>query len=617
MADAFTWFDDVWRKGLAPDPQMTVSEWAERHRMLPQTAAEPGRWRTSRTPYIREPMDCLSPSSPIEKVVVMAAAQVSKTECGLNFLGSIIHLWPGLCLHVSPTTEAARRLVRTRVDPMIESTPELASRVVKPGPRKAGNSAFFKSYAGGAVAFVGANSGVGLRSTPAKFIILDEVDGFPFDAGGEGDPVALAVARTATFRGRRKVLMLSTPTVEGSSRIADAYSESDQRKLYWPCLHCGEFFTPTWEDVRWPEGEPLKAHMVCPSCGGIHEERDKTKMLAASEWRATAKGDGTTAGFHIPGTVSPFVRWGELARDFLAAKASPERLQVWVNTSLGLPFEDRDTAPVEIETLMARAVEADPPWTDLLPDGAAIITVGADVQSDRIEAEFVAWGVGERSWSIDYAVLWGDTSRDEVWQAFDRLLSRRFRHPRTVGDLPVHAAAIDAGFRTDRVLSFTQTRAARRIWAIKGRAGSGIKPWPARPPKPRRGGVSPVHIVGVDAVKQTVMTRLRMTEPGPGHIAFPSDRDREWYMQLTSERLVRKYQAGRPRLEWIADRTIRNEALDARVYATAALHGLYASGLSLADTAARIAAAPLRAGEVIAADPAKAMPRIIRSRWLG
>ena len=597
---------------------MSVDEWAERFRVLPPTSAEPGRWRTDRTPYLAEPMQCLSSSSPVERVVIMAAAQVGKTEVGLNLMGSVIQLTPGLMLFVAPTTEAARRMVRTRVDPLLEATPELRERIVTPGPRKAGNSSFLKAYPGGSIAFVGANSGVGLRSTPARFIVLDEIDAYPFDAGGEGDPVQLAIARTATFRGRRKILMMSTPTLAGVSRIERAYSESDMRKLFWLCRSCGSRELFAWSSVHWPEGDPSRAHIACTSCGCVVEEREKPALLAEAEWRATAPGDGRTAGFHVPGTASPFVTWAELATDFLAAKKSAESLQVFVNTGLGEPFEDRETAPLSADTLAARGIECDPAWTEELPDQVVAITCGADIQADRIECEFVGWGRDERSFSIDYAVIHGDTALPDVWNAFDRLLLRRFRHARHVPDLPVIATAIDSGYKTDVVMRFSAERLGRRVWAVKGRAGAGVPPWPKRPPKARRERIAPVHVVGVDAMKATLLSRLRIEDGGPGSCCWPADRDHLWFGGIVAERPVRRYTRGVARIEWLRDTGVRNEPLDCRVYATAALHGAFAAGFRLSDAADRMAASPLRAAE---ATPSVGMkprrPTTIRSSWLG
>lgn len=606
-----------WRAGLAPDPHVNIEEWACRYRVLPPTSAEPGRWRTERTPYLAEPMRELSGDSPFERVVVMAAAQVGKTEIGLNLLGSVIHLTPGLVLFVQPTTEAVRRMVRTRVDPLIEATPELRDRVVAPGSRKAGNSALLKVYPGGAVAFVGANSGVGLRSTPARFVVLDEVDGFPHDAGGEGDPVALAIARTATFRGRRKVLMMSTPTLVGVSRIEAAFREGDQRRLHWTCPHCREAQPFAWAAVKWPEDHPEAAFMVCRSCGSVHEERAKPALLAGAEWRATAAGDGRTASFHIPGLASPFVTWGEIAVDHLAASRSAERLQVWTNTALGEPFEDRDTAPLSADALQARGVESDVPWTEVLPEGVAVLTCGVDVQDDRLEMEIVGWGAGEESWSIAYEVLHGDTSRPDVWQALDRLLLRRFRHPRAVPDLPVSAVAIDSGgHRTAQVMQFSRERLGRRVWAVKGRGGPGVPAFPRRPPKPSRVGVAPVHIVGVDGLKRTLLDRLRIETNGPGACHWPSDREPWWHAGLVAERPIREWLRGAPRIRWVADPGVRNEPLDCRVYATAAMQGLYAAGFNLPEAAARVGTAPPRIKREVERHRQMA-PKVIKSAWLG
>lgn len=248
----FQFLDSIWRKGLAPEPQVRVSEWAEQFRILPATSAEPGRWRNSRTPYLAEIMDCLSVSSAIERVILMKAAQISASEAALNFAGYAIANAPGVMLYVMPTDSASQRNVRLRVDPLIDSTPELAALVTRRRSRSAGNTDSLKAFPGGQLSFVGANSAVGLRSTPARYIVCDEVDAFPIDADGEGDPVSLAIQRTVTFKGRRKIFLLSTPTVEGVSRIAQAFKEGDQRKFYCPCPHCGTLQTLEWCQVTWP-----------------------------------------------------------------------------------------------------------------------------------------------------------------------------------------------------------------------------------------------------------------------------------------------------------------------------------------------------------------------------
>ncbi len=264
MPSDAAWVDSIWRRGLAPEEQLTVTEWADRYRILPATAAEPGAWRTSRVPYLAEIMDCLSTGNAVERVVFMKGAQIGATEAGLNWIGYIIQHAPGTVMMVQPSIESIRRNTVARIDPLIESTPELRSRVAVPRSRDSGNSVTRKAFAGGMLVMTGANSAVGLRSLPSRYLFLDEVDGFPADADGEGDPVALAVQRTVTFRGRRKIFLVSTPTLKGFSRIEAAYLESDRRGYHVPCPDCGEFQVLAWRQVQWEQGRRDLAHYKCP-----------------------------------------------------------------------------------------------------------------------------------------------------------------------------------------------------------------------------------------------------------------------------------------------------------------------------------------------------------------
>lgn len=612
--ETFRLVDEAWRRGLTPEPQMTVSEWADRFRVLPPESAEPGPWRTSRLPYLREIQDCLSIASPIERVVVMKGAQTGGTEAGLNSVGYWMHAAPGSIMIVWPSLSLVRRNSRTRIDPLIALTPALKAKVAPRRSRDSDNTIDTKLFNGGQLLMVGANAAADLRSTAVRYLFLDEVDAFPVDVEEEGDPVALAIQRTVSYRGRRKILMVSTPTIAGVSRIEKAYAESDQRKFYVPCLHCGAHQVMTWSNVRWPEGEPRKATLVCEFCGVLIDEREKPAMLAAGEWRATAPGDGRTAGFHLPSLLSAFEPWGEIAADFLASKSDPTRLKSWVNLKLGEAFEDRDTAPLAADLLAARSE----PFGGELPEGVAVITAGVDTQDDRLEVEFVGWGRGEESWSLDYRIIHGDPAKPETWEALDKMLLRRWRHPKAVPDLHVAAVAIDSGgHRTGQVVAFSAARLNRRVWAIKGRGGPGVPPWPRRPPKPKRQGIAPVHIVGVDAVKSTLMARLRLDEMnGPGVAHFPDDRDHQWFAGLLAERAVRKWRRGVARIEWVPDPSIRNEPLDCRVYATAALAGLAAAGFNLGETARLVGEAAERKGEA-STELIKPAAAKIRSQWLG
>lgn len=606
--------DQAWRRGIRPEPPIPVSEWADRNRVLPPTSAEPGRWRTNRTPYLKAVMDTLSTASPFERVVLMKGAQTGGTEAGLNWLGYIIHNAPGITMLVQPSLDMVRRNTSVRIDPLIETTPSLRELVSPARSRDAGNSLFRKSFPGGQLVMTGANSAAGLRSTPVRYLFLDEVDGYPGDADGEGDPVDLAIQRTATFRGRRRIYMVSTPTLKGHSRIEAAFQDSDQRYFHVPCQHCGDMAPITWARIRWPDSRRDQAFLICESCGGIHHEHDKSALLAAGEWRPTAAGDGRTAGFHLSALYSPWETWAEIATEHGRVKSDPPRLQVWVNTKLGESWEDQAGDTVPADPLMARRED----WGDRLPEAAAVLTAGIDVQGDRLEVQVVAWGADEESWVVDYRVLWGDPSGPRVWTDLDAFLETIFAHPKSVADLPIRAACIDTGgHHTKAAYEFCRTRLARRIWAIKGRGGAGIPVWPRRPTRVR--GKVPLFIVGVDAVKDALYARLRLTEPGPGAIHFPRRMDADYFRQLTAERVITRYDRGRPIRSWQPKRDgERNEALDTFVYATAALHGLVAMGLRLNDEAAAMAMLPARGAPAMATAPA-ARPALapIRSRWMG
>ncbi len=283
--------DDIlrcWRRGMQPDPDLTVSEWADQHRKLSSRAsAEPGQYRTARTPYLREIMDALSPRHPAQRISFMKAAQVGATEAGNNWIGFVIHHAPGPMLAVLPTLEMAKRTSRGRLDPLIADSPALRALVNPARSRDAGNSMLSKEFPGGILVLTGANSVTGLRSMPARYVFLDEVDAYPASADEEGDPVTLAEARTATFSHRRKVFMVSTPTIRGLSRIEREYEASDQRRYFVPCPHCGQMQWLQFERLRWDKGRPDTAAYHCDGCERPIAEHHKTRMLERGEWRAT------------------------------------------------------------------------------------------------------------------------------------------------------------------------------------------------------------------------------------------------------------------------------------------------------------------------------------------
>ncbi|MCC6919373.1 MAG: phage terminase large subunit family protein [Alphaproteobacteria bacterium] len=608
-----TWVDAIWRRGLAPPPRLTVSQWADRHRILPPSSAEPGPWRTDRMPFLRAVMDAMTPDNGIERVVVMKSAQVGGTEAALNFLGHVMCHAPGTAMLVMPSTEMIRRNTPTRIDPLIEHTPALRAIAVPFRSRDPGNSATRKRFVGGELVMVGANSPIGLRSLPARYLVLDEVDAYPVDAGDEGDPVQLAMRATMTFGARRKVVLISTPSLAGFSRIETAYAESDRRRWHAECPSCGEGWVLGWEHLTWPEGRREAAYLACPHCGGIVDEAARQRIIREDRgaWRSTAAGDGRTAGFHIGGLMSPFQTLAEIALEHGQVYRDPARHKVFRNVRLGDLWHEEAAEPPLAASFLSR-LEA---WGERLPADVVTLTAGVDVQDDRLELEIVGWGRDEESWSIDHQALWGDPAGPDVWRTLDAELLRTFPHARAVPDLTVRAAAIDSGgHHTQSVYRFCAERAGRRVWAIKGRAGAGVPVWPRRPSRNTRDR-SPIYLVGVDAAKETLYARLRLAEAGPGACHFPVGRPEDYFRQLTVERLVTSHRKGRPVREWKKGSSDRNEALDLRIYATAALHGLIALGLRLSHEASSLAEYPLKGDAAYQTMPPQ-RPSRIPSRWM-
>jgi phage terminase large subunit GpA-like protein len=566
--------------GARPDPLLTISQWADRYRWLSQRAsAEHGRWRTERTPYLREIMDCLSPMSPIERTVFMKGAQIGGTECGNNWMGYIIHQAPGPMMSVQPTVEMAKRNSKQRIDPLIEESEVLRKLVRDPRSRDSGNTVLSKDFPGGVLVMTGANSAVGLRSMAARYLFLDEVDAYPGDVEGEGDPITLAMARTRTFA-RRKVFLVSTPKITGMSRIESAYEESDQRKYWVPCPTCREFQILKFAQLRWPKGDPQSAVYVCEHCGQEIRNHLKHSMLARGEWRAGAKGDGRTAGFHISSLYSPvgWFSWGDAAKQFEQAQKNPALLQVFVNTVLGETWTLLGEAP-EWQKLYDRREDYK---VGLVPRGGLFLTAGADVQKDRIEVEIAAWGRGKESWSVDYRVFEGDTSRAAVWEKLTGLLNESFTTESGL-ELPIMQLAVDSGFATIEVYQWAR-RQGGRVLVIKG---------DSRTPS-LIGSASPVEVgpmgaklkrgvrvwpVNSGMAKEELYRWLRQDRPTDEDVAkgipFPSGYchfprySEEYFKQITAEQLVTKIVKGYRRHEWQKMRE-RNEALDCRVYARAA-----------------------------------------------
>lgn len=566
MLDATHVVQEAWAGGWAPDPELPIADWADANiKLSSKSAAAPGPFRTARTPYVYEVLECLAPMSPVQRVVLMWGAQLAKTQTMLNWIASTIDQWPGPMLMVQPTIDLAKKVSKQRIAPLIEETAVLRAKVAENKSRDSSNTLFEKEFPGGMLLMTGANSASGLRSMPIRYAACDEIDAYPSDVEGEGSPIDLAEKRTTTFA-RRKILLTSTPTIKGVSAIEREFERSDKRYFYVPCPHCNEKDVLTWGRVVWDEGKPGTARIVCKHCGALIDENKKTWMLKNGEWRATAVGDGTR-GYHLSALYSPlgWKSWAECVAEFIAARDNPEKLKVWVNTVLGETWEERGDAidPVGLKTRI-ETYAAD------VPAGVRILTASVDVQGDRLETKVKGWGKNEESWLIAYSQLHGDPGQAEVWNELDQFLLQGFQTEdgRT---LHIDTTLIDSGgHHTDTVYRFCKVRTGRRVFALKGLQQPG-KPIISNPSTSNSYRVK-LFIVGVDAAKDLVVSRMKINRPGPGYMHLPAWVDDEYLEQLTAEKAIRKYVRGKGTVrQWVKTRP-RNEAFDLEVYALAALY---------------------------------------------
>ncbi len=580
-ADGAEQYRSAYQRGLQPDPDLWVDEWADQYMRIPREtgAAEPGPYRTERTPYAREPMRCLSPGHPARRVVTMVASQLMKTQIALNWIGGCIHMAPANILMLLPSLGLAKR-VSGRVGKTIDATPVLRERVASPRSRDARNTMDTKEFEGGTLYATTAGSAANLAELAARYIYGDEIDRWDVDVDNEGDPIELAETRASTFGRNAKIYFSSSPTLKGASRIADLFDQSDQRHYYVPCPHCGDYQTLEWENLKWTD-DYRQVQYLCCTCGSLIDEHHKGDMLARGEWRAHAEGDGETVGFTLNALYAPlgWVSWLGLAKQYDKARAAQDKgdlepMQVFYNTRLARLW-DAAQEMTKASELKARA--EDYPLGSV-PRGALILTAAVDTQHNRLELLVLGWGEGLERWVVDHQVIMGDPSEERTWALLDDKLKARYRHVSGV-EMAICATAIDSGgHHTDEVYQFTRLRRWRNIIAVKGASRSGRPVLAQRPSKVDVTWRGTTHkqgaelwFIGTDTAKDWIYNRYAMNE-GPGALHFSKDLPDDFYEQCVAERKVARYVKGHKRIEWVKGKADRNEALDLLVYNLAMAH---------------------------------------------
>ena len=561
-----------------PPAQQTVSEWADANRVLvSESSAEPGAWRTDRAPYQREIMDSFTQPG-IWQIVIMASAQVGKSEIELNMMGCAIDNDPGPMLYIQPTDKVAEDYSKRRIAPMIQACPTLREKVFKARSRDAANTISMKTFPGGSLAIIGANSPSDLASKPVRYIFLDEIDRFPASAGTEGDPIELAERRTETFRHNRKIVKTSTPTIKGVSKIEKAYMKGTQEEWHTECPHCHQYSYIRFDDVKFDKeqfkdenGETnytvRNSRWQCPVCQRETPEYEAKRLPA--KWvvkneRALQNG---VRSFRLNAFMSPWSDWNNIALKFLQAKDDPELLKAFHNTMLGESWEmkDRSGAP---EKLYERREH----YNAEVPTGVLVITMGVDTQDNRLEYEVVGWNRDEESWGIARGIIPGRPDSPAVWEEIDDLLDREWQMKNGM-KMRILATFVDSGGHfTQEVYKECARREGKRVWAIKGEPGEG-KPYVRQMKTSARTADSAKLMIGVDSGKAAIMYSTTVEEPGPKYMHYPIDYrcgyDMEYFRGLCSERMIIRRKSGQSVVSWEKIYE-RNEPLDCRNYARAA-----------------------------------------------
>lgn len=570
-----------------PPPRLLPSEWAEANVKIPEGNAVPGPYRLANAPYQREPMDMLKDPD-CYRVSLQWGAQVGKTFTALCIQGYCVEINPKSQMSMQPSQGDLATWLETKWTPLVAANQNLRRLIAKPRGRKGVNNRMMKSYPGGFMMFAWSGSTKTMRGRSAPVVVCDEVDGYEMTE--EGHPVQLLWQRAATFLDERFLVEISTPTVKGASYIETAFEAGDQRRFHVACPDCGTHQTMVWGNVHWPgrrstgiadagedagheDHQPGKASYTCRHCGSAWDDGMRISAIRNAEtvgagWKAAKPFKGH-ASYHINEMYSTFRRLRDIVQSYLD-KLALNDLQTFVNVSLAETFEEAGEQ-ADATGLMARRETYAAP----VPMGGVYLTAGIDMQTDRLEVEIVAWGIGEETWSVGYFVLWGDPLQSEVWEDLDDLLASTWTHESGV-ELRISSAALDTGGTsgyTQAAYDYAKGRTGRRLFAIKGGGswGSPIVASPSRRKSGKNARKVDLFIVGVDEAKLVVMRRLNVLRPGPGYCHFPDTAEREQFDQITAEKLVTRYVKGYPVREWRKGEKQRNEALDCRVYATAAL----------------------------------------------
>ena len=564
-------------RAVKPRDRLTVSQWADRHRVLSsKQSGERGRWRTSRNPILREIMDCLSATSPVREVVVMKSSQVGATDAMVNAIGYTMHHAPSPTMVLMPTLEARDKWKLQKLNPLLQESGVVHDILGGMKSRDAANSKDSIDFPGGILFLAGGNSPNSYAQVSARAVLMDDLDRFPGEIGEEGDPVALARGRCKSFP-RYKLLLVSTPTIKESSLIEREYRLTDQRRYHVHCPACGASQPLKWENLKWEQVNkpPQHAWYECGSCGHEIAEHHKPAMLAGGVWIAEHP-EVKRRGYHVSALYAPIglgPSWLDLATQFLHAKGDPGTLKTFVNTNLGETWEDQTTKLKSNDLERRMELEHD---MGQVPPGVVALTAFIDTQDTWLDITLLGWHEGGYR-LIDWHQIQGDTARPEPWNEAAEWLNA----PRLNAwgrELRIRAAGVDSrGHRGQQVRAFVQRADLRvRVYACQGstsRMGRAISTSASYPDKDRRGkaikGGYAVWNIGTEFCKDYLFGHLVADGELPveqRRFRFPAGLPTDYFDGLLSEVYNPENKRYEPKK---GARYKRNEPLDCMVGAWA------------------------------------------------
>lgn len=575
---------------VRPPPRRTADQWADDNRVLPTGSAEPGKWRSSRTPYLIPIYHALSDPK-IDEIIAVMGSQMGKTEFMLNAAGYVLDDRPGPFMYCGPTEKQVRSMMNERFDKMLRSTPSLWAKLAKGHSNKVTE----KFIAGVRLGASWAGSATELASHPVKYAALDERDRMAASSGDEGDPVELLRARLETFVGS-KLIVASTPTIEGASPVWSLLEEGSLGKWTWPCIHCGDYFLPEIRLLKWPDqATPAEAEkaafVVCPHCGGEMQDHHKAAMNTAGRYQyhhLSPTGDhvpcdrpeGRIASFWVSGLCSPWRPFGNLARRLVAAYRShePERIQAVINTGGGELWRTRGEAP---EWEQVAALRREYGELEIAPD-VQLITIGADVQKRGIYYTVRGWKFNLGSDLLAHGFIPGETEYDDVWILCARLLTPGY----LPNDRHVDRCFIDSGYKPGDKLR----RPDHQVYKFARRFPGLVYPTKGQQTMDRQFKASSIDMtesgrvikgaiklwhLNTDYLKRQIHARILWPQGEPGEWTLNRETDDDYCHQIVAEELVK---TASDKFIWSL-RSRDNHYLDCEVNALAAAMTLQAHTL--------------------------------------